>query len=129
MTAEMTEEAVHKVERYLFRLGVAMGNLPASERDENVREIRAHILDRIKAEGGPLAQAVDALLQRLGTPEQLAASFERELSLARASRSSSPMLWLRTTAVGRCRESKVSSRSGWLYLATASALVFSLQGC
>ncbi len=98
MTAEMTEEAVHKVERYLFRLGVAMGNLPASERDENVREIRAHILDRIKAEGGPLAQAVDALLQRLGTPEQLAASFERELSLARASRSSSPMLWLRTTA-------------------------------
>ena len=107
MTAVMTEEAVHKVERYLFRLGVAMGNLPASERDENVREIRAHILDRIKAEGGPVAQAVDALLQRLGTPEQLAASFERELSLARASRSSSP------TATASSSAPHSSARAAW----------------
>lgn len=98
MKTELAEEAVHKVERYLFRLGVAMGNLPASQRDENVREIRAHLLDRIEAETGPLDQAADSVLQRLGTPEQLADSFERELSLARASRSSSPVLWLRTTA-------------------------------
>ena len=98
MTETMTEDAVHRVERYLFRLGMAMGSLPASERDENVREIRAHILDRIDADRGPLAETVDALLARLGTPEQLAAQFERERSLARASASFSPAVWLRATA-------------------------------
>ncbi len=98
MTEAMTEEAVHKVERYLFRLGLAMGSLPASERDENVREIRAHILDRIDAQRGPLAETIDALLSRLGTPERLAEQFERERSLARASASFSPAVWLRATA-------------------------------
>lgn len=91
------EAAVHKVERYLFRLGVEMSNLPAAERDENVREIRAHILDSVDAAEGALEDAVDAVLKRLGTPKQLAANFEREDSLVRASRSSSPLVWLRTT--------------------------------
>jgi uncharacterized membrane protein len=98
MTQEMNEEALHKVERYLFRLGLAMGSLPAAERDENVREIRAHILDRIDAERGPLAETVDNVVARLGTPEQLATQFERERSLMRASGSFSPAVWLRTTA-------------------------------
>lgn len=92
------EAAVQKVERYLFRLGVEMGNLPAAERDENVREIRAHILDRVDNAKSSLEDAVDAVLQRLGTPEQLAVDFARESSLVRASRSLSPFVWLRTTA-------------------------------
>lgn len=94
---ETREAAVQKVERYLFRLGVEMSNLPAAERDEHVREIRAHILDSVDNAKGSLEDAVDAVLNRLGTPEQLAADFDRESSLVRASRSLSPFVWLRTT--------------------------------
>jgi hypothetical protein len=98
MTVQMSELAIQKVEHYLFRLGVAMGDLPASERDESLREIRGHILDTVAGTQGPLDAAVDAVLARLGTPEQLASAFERDSSLDRASRSSSPLVWVATTA-------------------------------
>ncbi len=97
MISEATA-ALDNVERYLFRLGGAMTNVPAAEREENVREIRAHILDSIKASDGSLQESVTAVLERLGSPEQLAASFERESSFVRVSRSFSPLVWLRTTA-------------------------------
>ena len=98
MTEQLTEDAVHTVERYLFRLGIALGQLPAAERDEYVREIRMHVLDSVDAAGTSPPEAVDAVLERLGPPEQLATNFEREQSLSRASRTFSPFTWLRTTA-------------------------------
>lgn len=98
MTQPTTENATSKVERYLLRLSVAMGNLPAVERDENLREIRAHILDSVDAQAGSNEQAVDAVLARLGPPEVLASSFARESAFKQASRSFSPLVWLSATA-------------------------------
>lgn len=98
MTMQLTDTAREKIERYLIQLGAAMTTLPAAERDENVREIRAHILDTVNATGGPLEEAVDVVLARLGAADALACQFEREGSFAQASRSLSPLVWLRTTA-------------------------------
>lgn len=97
MTQLTTDIATSKIERYLLRLGVAMGNLPAVERDENMLEIRAHILDSVDAETGSNEQAVDAVLAKLGPPEVLASSFMRESAFKQASRSFSPFVWLSAT--------------------------------
>ncbi len=81
------------IEPYLSRLATALAETPQDERDDFLREIRAHILDRLQ-EG---AQA-DAILEGLGPAEQLASEFNAETALARNARSWSALVLLRTAA-------------------------------
>ena len=78
------------LESYLEALGSAMKVLPATEREEFLREIRAHVAERL-AEGGHLA----AILQNLGDPRILAREYCDAYSLRRARRSFSPWFLFR----------------------------------
>lgn len=81
------------IERYLLRLNAALLNEPAAEREEFLREIRAHIFERL--EDSP---DVPAILAAVGDPEELARQFRTETMLARSSRSWSAWVLMRTAA-------------------------------
>ncbi len=83
---ETTDLAVDKVERYLLRLRLALGDVAAPQRDEFVREIRSHIVDRLAHEPGSSEQACEAILQTLGDPEAIACEYRSEWLMARATR-------------------------------------------
>lgn len=88
----MTDE---RIESYLQRLESALGRLAPLDREEILREIRAHIIDST-AGTADRDGAVDRVLRLLGTPEELAYRYGTECMLTRASRSFSPWLLLRT---------------------------------
>lgn len=92
MPSAMKDE---RMESYLARLDAALQRVPAGEREDIVREIRAHILDSANGSVDP-GTAVERVLRLLGTPEELAGRYSTESLLARASRSFSPWLLLRT---------------------------------
>ena len=86
----------NRVESYLSRLSTALAAVGPAERDEIVREIRVHILDSV-SNATDAAAAVDRVLRLLGGPEELADRYATEHLLARAGRSFSPWLLLRTS--------------------------------
>jgi hypothetical protein len=84
------------VESYLVRLSTALSAVGPAERDEIVREIRAHILDSVSS-ATDAAAAVDRVLRLLGAPAELADRYTTERLLTRAGRSFSPWLLLLTS--------------------------------
>lgn len=78
-------------ERYLAALRAQLGPVTVGEREEILREIGAHIRDSAEEPGS----SVEAVLERLGTPEALAAEYRDSLLIRQASRSFSPLLQLR----------------------------------
>jgi hypothetical protein len=92
----MASLADNRVASYLARLSTALSAVGPAERDEIVREIRAHILDSVSS-GTDAAAAVDRVLRLLGGPEELADRYTTERLLTRAGRSFSPWLLLRTS--------------------------------
>lgn len=85
-----------EVEAYLERLRKALARR-GPESDEIVAEIRAHILERLEAEGANLEGGIAGLLGEVGEPEALASEYGTDRLLRRASQSWSPWLLLRTT--------------------------------
>ncbi len=83
---ETTDMAVDAVERYLLRLKLALGDVTPAQRDEFVREIRSHIVDRLAHEPGDSEVACQSILQSLGEPEAIAADYGAERVLARTAR-------------------------------------------
>jgi uncharacterized membrane protein len=84
------------IETYLSRLADALAAVAPPERDEIVREIRAHIQDSVSSAPDPDA-AADRVLRLLGSPEELAERYTTESLLTRAGHSFSPWLLLRTS--------------------------------
>lgn len=84
-----------RIESYLAQLEIALRRVPGEERADIVREIQAHILDSA-AGAADREAAINRVLRLLGTPEELAARYSTESLLARAGRSFSPWLLLRT---------------------------------
>ena len=84
-----------RMETYLNRLRSALRGLRPEYREDILREIRAHIMDSAEHRADP-AGAIDRVLRLLGTPEELAARYNAECQLERASRSFSPWVLLRT---------------------------------
>lgn len=85
-----------RIENYLTRLQQALGSIQVDQKEDILREIRAHILDSTAAAAQREA-AIDRVLRLLGKPEELAARYTTEQLLTRASRSFSPWLLLRTS--------------------------------
>jgi len=85
-----------RVETYLSRLAAALAGVAGEEKDEIVREIRAHILDSLSSATDP-GGALDRVLRLLGTPEALANRYATESLLTHAGRSFSPWLLLLTS--------------------------------
>ena len=92
MTSQPLDE---QIENYLSRLATAMAKTSVEDKEDVVREIRAHIADSVVGSSDRPA-AVGRVLGLLGTPEQLALRYRAECQLTRASRSFSPWLLLRT---------------------------------
>jgi len=84
-----------RIENYLSRLETAMGGISAGDKQDILREIRAHIVDSVAGSIHRQA-AVDRVLRLLGTPQELAGRYRTECQLTRAGRSFSPWLLLRT---------------------------------
>lgn len=62
----------HLIERYLSEVDEALGDLPPARRREILDDLRAHIRDALAAITDPNEAAVRSILDRLGTPDQLA---------------------------------------------------------
>jgi uncharacterized membrane protein len=80
-----------QVELYLMHLNAAMLDIPRADRDEFLREIRAHIFEKLEAGNAD----VGGVLKALGDPEELARQFHSECSIRVSSRSWSPWVLMR----------------------------------
>ena len=85
-----------RIEQYLGRLEVCLRGVEPIEKEDILREIRAHILDAT-ANASDRDVAIDRVLRLLGTPEELAGHYSTESLLTRASRSFSPLVLLQTS--------------------------------
>lgn len=61
------------IDRYLETLRKHCTSVPSAEADEFVGEIRSHIMDRMSAEDNPTPETLEAILNRVGDPRELAA--------------------------------------------------------
>lgn len=86
----MADEAQQKIDAYLNRIRGRLRGLRAEERREILEELRSHLLEKAAA-GGTTGAAVDAALESLGVPEQLAREYVTDELLARAEVSRSPL--------------------------------------
>ena len=86
-----------QIERYLLRLRTALGRMPDAEKAEILSDIRNHIEERLSDAASDHAAIVAETIAALGTPESLAASYQRERLLARATASAAPPLLLHAT--------------------------------
>lgn len=101
------------VDRYLEELRTNLRALPVAEVDDIVEEMRSHIRDRCSGASSTDADAADvaAVLERLGSPPELAALYARDHVLEGARRGRSPFV----LAGGVFR---------WASLSAAGAFVF-----
>lgn len=81
-----------RIETYLAALRNHLGPIALAEREDILREIAAHIRD--SEESG---STLEAVLARLGPPEELAAQYRDGVLIRAASRSVSPVTLLRAT--------------------------------
>jgi hypothetical protein len=76
-----------KIDSYLARVRVALRGLPEREIDDILRELRSHVDELAGKEGA----GVEAALQSLGDPLNLAQTYRAENQIVRAQCSGSPL--------------------------------------
>jgi uncharacterized membrane protein len=84
------------IEDYFSQLDSRMSGLPPSDRQEFLRELRAHVLDRLEQVAAPSETDCRAVLKALGTPEEIARHYHMERILKRSAWKTSPFAILRT---------------------------------
>jgi hypothetical protein len=72
---------------------MALHKLPTAERDDFIREVRSHILERVEAEPEITADGLAAIFRAVGEPKELAAQYRTQTMLREATRSDVP--WVR----------------------------------
>lgn len=89
-----TTQNIHdkQIATYISSLASHLAPMTLAEREDILREIGAHIRDSVET-GVPL----ETVLDRLGTPEELAAQYRDGALIREASRSLSPVLLLKAT--------------------------------
>jgi hypothetical protein len=92
-------DGARALEGYLSELRARLRLLPGAEVSEILEELRGHVRDSVGRSGEPTENEVAAVLKRLGSPAELASLYQTESLLARAGRSRSP--WLLLRSVGR----------------------------
>jgi hypothetical protein len=86
----MADDAQQKIDAYLSRIHGRLRGMRAEEKREILEELRGHIMDK-SAAGGMTGAAVDAALESLGRPEELAREYITDELIARAEVSRSPL--------------------------------------
>ena len=92
----MPGDSQQRIEAYLGRLRGRLRGMRDDEVREIVEELRSHIMDTLVADGETTAAAVDAALDGLGSPEELASQYITDSLLARAEVSRSPVQILKS---------------------------------
>jgi hypothetical protein len=82
--------AQEKIDAYLSRLRSLLRGMSSDDIREIVEELRSHIVDKSTVNGELTAAGVDAALEALGRPEELASEYLTDAALARAEVSRSP---------------------------------------
>lgn len=90
----MTSNAM--IESYFAALANQLSDLPQAKRDEVVRELRAHLFDRLEQITVPTDDDCRTVLKAMGTPEEIARQYRLELLLNRSAWRISPWSVLRT---------------------------------
>jgi uncharacterized membrane protein len=107
------EKLQQKVDAYLMELRRCLGELPAEEVNDILREIRSHILEKAEANGGLSEERLVGILKALGRPEDIAPLYQADSIMARARASFSPAVVLR----GMLRWAMISARGFVIFLA------------
>jgi hypothetical protein len=107
------EKLQRKVDAYLMELRRCLGELPAEEVNDILREIRSHILEKAEASGELSEERLVAILKALGRPEEIAPLYQADSIMTRARTSLSPAVVLR----GMLRWAMISVRGFAIFLA------------
>ena len=86
------------IETYFAELNSRILDLPRPQREELVKELRAHVMDRLEQMPEPGEEGCRTVLKALGTPDEIARQLRMELILRRSSWRISPIAILRTGA-------------------------------
>ena len=84
------------IEDYFSQLEAKMSDLPAGDRLEFTRELRAHVLDRLEQVAVASEADCRSVLKALGTPDEIARQYRLERIMSRSAWKISPVLVLRT---------------------------------
>ena len=84
------------IDSYFDALSTQLADLPPARREEVVRELRAHVLDRLEQITVPSDDDCRTVLKALGTPEEIGRQYRVELLLSRSAWRISPWKMLRT---------------------------------
>jgi uncharacterized membrane protein len=84
------------IESYFAALANQLSDLPQAKRDELVRELRAHLFDRLEQIAVPTDDDCRTVLKAMGSPEEIARQYRLELLLNRSAWRISPWSVLRT---------------------------------
>ena len=84
------------IEDYFSQLETKMSDLPAVDRREFTRELRAHVLDRLEQVAVATEADCRAVLKALGTPDEIARQYRLERIMSRSAWTTSPLSVLRT---------------------------------
>jgi len=84
------------IESYFAALVTQLSDLPQTKRDDVVRELRAHVFDRLEQITVPTNDDCRTVLKAMGTPEEIARQYRLELLLNRSAWRISPWRMLRT---------------------------------
>jgi uncharacterized membrane protein len=84
------------IESYFAALATQLSDLPQPKREEVVRELRAHVFDRLEQITVPTDDDCRAVLQAMGSPQEIGRQYRMELLLHKAAWRISPWSMLRT---------------------------------
>jgi hypothetical protein len=87
----MALAAREKIESYLGKLRACLRDVASEEVNDIIGELRSHILEKSTVHGELGARDVEAALEGLGKPEDLASEYMTDAALARAEVSRSPI--------------------------------------
>jgi hypothetical protein len=98
----LTKDVTESVDEYCKRLSKALHQLPTSEREDLIREVRSHILERVEARPEVTMEVLAKILREVGEPDELAAEYRTQAALREATRSEvtwvlRPWMLLRST--------------------------------
>src|SRR5215472_5500867 len=85
------------IDDYFAELERKMSDLPAGDRQEFTRELRAHVMDRLQQQAAVSEASCYSILKALGRPEEIARQYRLERIITRSAWRTSPFSILRTT--------------------------------
>jgi uncharacterized membrane protein len=84
------------IDDYFAQLETKLADLPAADRQDVTRELRAHVLDRLEQVTVATEADCRSVLKALGTPEEIARQYRLERIMSRSAWRISPLSVLRT---------------------------------